>query len=387
MFKIKTMNKISPLGLDKFPLNMYKCGEETENPDAIIVRSADLHTMEFSPNLRAIARAGAGVNNIPLEKCSEKGIVVFNTPGSNANAVKELTFMGLLISARKVLPGIEWAKTLKGKGEEVSALVEKGKAEFDGPELKGKTLGVIGLGAIGSMVANLALSFEMKVYGYDPFLNVNTAWNLDRAVYHATTLDEIYKNCDFITLHIPATPETRGMINSESIKAMKHGVRIMNFSRSDLIIPDDVALALQRRAIRSYVTDFPCDSLIDIAGAVQIPHLGASTPESEDNSAVMAALELRDFLENGNIKNSVNLPAVHMPRGDEHRIAVIHRNIPKMINHVTTAISHAGINIENMMNNSRKDYAYTIADTADKINPAAIAALHEIDGIIRVTPF
>lgn len=387
MYKIKTMNKISPVGLAKFAPAKYECGNEVENYDAIIVRSADLHSLEFPKNLKAIARAGAGVNNIPVDKCSEAGIVVFNTPGSNANAVKEITILGLLMSARKVSPALEWIKTLEGKGTEVSALVEKGKSQFDGPELKGKTLGVIGLGAIGAMVANFARSFEMEVYGYDPYLNVDTAWNLDSSIHHATTLNEIYKNCDFITLHVPSTPETKGIINSESIKTMKHGVRIVNFSRGDLVVTEDMLEALERKYVRCYVSDFPCDELIGVQGAVQIPHLGATTPESENNSAIMAARELIDFLENGNITNSVNLPDVHMPRATKYRLTVIHRNIPKMINHVTTAISAAGINIENMMNKSRKDYAYTIVDTVDKVSDAVLTALHEIDGIIRVNAY
>ena len=385
MYKILTKNKISHVGLQHFAKSKYIYGDDVENPDAMVVRSASLHDAEFPPSIKGIARAGAGVNNIPIDRCSESGIVVFNTPGANANAVKELTMMALLMSARKVAPALEWVGNLKGE-DDVAALVEKGKAQFSGPELKGKKLGVIGLGTIGMLVANLALNFDMEVYGYDPYLNVDAAWNLDRSVKHAMSLDEIFANCDFITLHIPSTSETRGTINSESIKNMKRGVRIINFSRGDLVVAEDMIEALNNGEVRCYITDFPSNEFIGVAGAIQIPHLGASTPESEDNCASMAAKQLVDFLENGNIKNAVNLPNVYMPRGSgENRLTIIHYNKPSMINQITGAISATGINIENFTDKSRKDYAYTIIDTLDKIKEETIEKLNALDGVIRVT--
>ena len=384
MYQILTLNKISPCGLDVFDKAKYRIAEDCTNPDGILVRSAAMHDVALPQSLKAIARAGAGVNNIPIDKCSEQGIVVFNTPGANANAVKELVICALLMSARKIYPAMEWTQTLKGQGEEVPKLVEKGKSQFVGPELCGKKLGVVGLGAIGTRIANFARHLDMEVWGYDPYMSVETAWNISRDIKRATSLKEIYENCDFITLHLPSTPETRGMINSQSIQMMKHGVRLLNFARGDLVINDDLIEGLNEKQIRCYFTDFPCDELLGHPGVLAIPHLGASTPESEDNCAKMAASELVDYLENGNIKNSVNLPAVSMARSGDMRITIIHKNIPAMITKIAAEISDSGVNIENLTNKSKKDYAYTMVDINGSVNDSVIAKLREIEGVIRV---
>ena len=384
MYQILTLNKISPCGLDVFDKAKYRIAEDCTNPDGILVRSAAMHDVALPQSLKAIARAGAGVNNIPIDKCSEQGIVVFNTPGANANAVKELVICALLMSARKIYPAMEWTQTLKGQGEEVPKLVEKGKSQFVGPELCGKKLGVVGLGAIGTRIANFARHLDMEVWGYDPYMSVETAWNISRDIKRATSLKEIYENCDFITLHLPSTPETKGMINSQSIQMMKHGVRLLNFARGDLVINDDLIEGLNEKQIRCYFTDFPCDELLGHPGVLAIPHLGASTPESEDNCAKMAASELVDYLENGNIKNSVNLPAVSMARSGDMRITIIHKNIPAMITKIAAEISDSGVNIENLTNKSKKDYAYTMVDINGSVNDSVIAKLREIEGVIRV---
>ena len=384
MYNILTLNKISPIGLEKFDKNKYSYASEVENPDAVLVRSASMHDMEFPASLKAIARAGAGVNNIPLDKCSEAGIVVFNTPGANANAVKELVICALLLSSRKIVPAIEWAKGLKGEGENVAKLAEKGKSQFVGPEIKGKKLGVIGLGAIGILVANAAVHLGMEVYGYDPYISVDAAWGLSRSVKHAKTLGEIYENSDYITIHVPSTPETKGMINSESIQTMKHGVRIMNFARGDLVVKEDILAALDEKAVKVYITDFLEDEYLDHPGIIGRPHLGASTPESEDNCASMAAEELIDFLENGNITNSVNLPPVSMPRTTDVRLGVIHRNIPSMLTQISAIMAERGINIENMTNKSKKDFAYTLLDVVGEVDKDIVAQLEGVEGIIRV---
>lgn len=384
MYQILTLNKISPCGLDVFDKAKYRIAEDCTNPDGILVRSAAMHDVALPQSLKAIARAGAGVNNIPIDKCSEQGIVVFNTPGANANAVKELVICALLMSARKIYPAMEWTQTLKGQGEEVPKLVEKGKSQFVGPELCGKKLGVVGLGAIGTRIANFARHLDMEVWGYDPYMSVETAWNISRDIKRATSLKEIYENCDFITLHLPSTPETKGMINSQSIQMMKHGVRLLNFARGDLVINEDLIEGLNEKQIRCYFTDFPCDELLGHPGVLAIPHLGASTPESEDNCAKMAASELVDYLENGNIKNSVNLPAVSMARSGDMRITIIHKNIPAMITKIAAEISDSGVNIENLTNKSKKDYAYTMVDINGSVNDSVIAKLREIEGVIRV---
>ncbi len=384
MYRISCMNKISPVGLAKLP-ETYVCGAELENPDAILVRSASLHEMEFPKSLLAIARAGAGVNNIPLDRCSEEGIVVFNTPGANANAVKELVLCALLLSSRKIAPSIDWVKTLKGQGDAVGKLVEKGKSAFVGPEIMGKKLGVIGLGAIGILVANAAKSLGMEVYGYDPYLSVDAAWGLSRSIHHARTLDEIYANSDYITLHVPSTPDTRGMISTVAIAKMKDGVRVLNFARGDLVDSKAILEALHEKKMSAYATDFPSDDLLCEENVIALPHLGASTPESEDNCACMAAEELVEYLGKGNIRNSVNLPTVVMPLtpGCE-RLCIIHRNIPNMITLLTGALSAQGVNIESMQSQSRKDYAYTILDVSGKVDASISEKLEQNEGIIRV---
>ena len=383
MYNIQTLNKISAAGLSRLGDN-YTVADEVKDPDAILVRSAAMHDMEMPESLLAIARAGAGVNNIPLDKCSEKGIVVFNTPGANANAVKELVLTALLISSRKVVDGIEWAKTLKGNGDAVGKMVEKGKSQFVGPELKGKTLGVIGLGAIGILVANAAISLGMEVVGYDPYLSVDNALLISRKVKHVVSLDEIFAESDYITVHVPLTPDTKGVINAENIANMKDGVRIVNYSRADLVNSADVLAALKSGKVAAYTTDFATDDILGEQGVIVTPHLGASTPESEDNCAAMAADEIKDFLENGNIKNSVTLPNVSMARTGAERVCVIHKNIPNIISTVTAALSATGNNIESMDSKSKKDYAYTILDVANDVDEEAKAKIAAIDGVIRV---
>ena len=383
MYKIKTYNKISKSGLEVFD-DKYTIGEEVENADGAIVRSAALHDVEFPASLNAIARAGAGTNNTPIERCSEQGIVVFNTPGANANAVKELVIAGMLISSRRVISAIDWAKTLKGKGDEVGKLVEKGKGAFVGPEIKGKKLGVIGLGAIGVMVANAANHLGMTVCGYDPYLSVNSAWNLTHNAIHVYDIKEIYEQCDYITIHVPLTESTKNLINAETIAKMKDGVRILNFSRAGLVNSNDIKAALESGKVAAYVTDFPTDDVLGVDGVIAIPHLGASTPESEDNCAAMAAKELIDYIENGNIVNSVNLPEISMPRSGKHRVCVIHKNIPNMITAITGIVATDNVNIENMLNKSRGDYAYTMIDITDSENEDIAGKISAIDGVIKV---
>lgn len=384
MYQVKCLNKISPLGTSRLGEN-YQVGEDVENPDAILVRSAAMHDMEFNKNLLAIARAGAGTNNIPVERCVQEGIVVFNTPGANANAVKELVIAALLLTSRKIVPGIEWAGTLKGKGDEVGKLVEKGKSSFVGPEIAGKTLGVIGLGAIGILVANAAEALGMKVMGYDPFLSVEGAWGLSSNTQRALTLEEIYANCDYISLHVPLTPDTKEMINASTIAQMKEHVRILNFARGDLVNNTDLLKALADGKVAAYATDFPNDALLGVENVLAIPHLGASTPESEDNCACMAADEIKDYLENGNIKNSVNLPNVSMPRENgAKRVCIIHQNIPNMISSLTGVLANIGVNIENMQSKSKKEYAYTILDVTGNVNDDTVKAINDNDGIIFV---
>ncbi len=384
MYQVKCLNKISPLGTSRLGEN-YQVGEDVENPDAILVRSAAMHDMEFNKNLLAIARAGAGTNNIPVERCVQEGIVVFNTPGANANAVKELVIAALLLTSRKIVPGIEWAGTLKGKGDEVGKLVEKGKSSFVGPEIAGKTLGVVGLGAIGILVANAAEALGMKVMGYDPFLSVEGAWGLSSNTQRALTLEEIYANCDYISLHVPLTPDTKEMINAATIAQMKEHVRILNFARGDLVNNTDLLKALADGKVAAYATDFPNDTLLGVENVLAIPHLGASTPESEDNCACMAADEIKDYLENGNIKNSVNLPNVSMPRENgAKRVCIIHQNIPNMISTLTGVLANIGVNIENMQSKSKKEYAYTILDVTGNVNDDTVKAINDNDGIIFV---
>lgn len=383
MYQIKTYNKISAVGLDLLDKTKYNVSDSAEAPVGAIVRSAALHEEKFAPTLLAIARAGAGTNNIPTDRCSEEGIVVFNTPGANANAVKELVIAGLFLSSRKIVPAIEWAKTLKGNGEAVGKMVEKGKSAFAGPEIMGKKLGIIGLGAIGVLVANAALDLGMEVYGYDPYLSIQSAWNLSRNV-HSASMKEIFAKCDYISLHIPLNANTKGTVNAEAIASMKDGVRILNFARDGLVNSADMLAALESGKVASYVVDFPTDEMIGADGVVCIPHLGASTPESEDNCAVMAAEELMDYIENGNITHSVNLPDASMPRSTDMRICVIHRNIPNMITSVTSVLAKDNVNIENLLNKSKGDYAYTMFDV-NKCEADSVAAhISAIDGVIRV---
>ena len=387
MYNIKTYNKISAIGLDEFDKTAYTCGDEVADPVGAIVRSAALHETEFPKTMLAIARAGAGTNNIPVDRCAEEGIVVFNTPGANANAVKELVIAGLLICSRRVIPAIKWAESLKGNGAEVGKMVEKGKGAFVGPEIKGKSLGVIGLGAIGVQVANAANHLGMKVYGYDPYLSVDAAWNLTHNAIHAIDLNDIFEKCDYITLHVPLTPDTKGLINADTIAKCKDGVRILNFARGDLVNSTDLLAALDSGKVAAYVTDFPSDDVIGTDGVIAIPHLGASTPESEDNCAMMAARELIDYIENGNIVNSVNMPNISMPRAGAERICVIHKNVPSVINKITGIVSEANINIANMLNKSKKDFAYTMLDL-DKNDGAKVDEITDAIGkmaeVIRV---
>ncbi len=382
MYNVQTLNKISAVGLSKLGEG-YTYGDNVENPDAVLVRSASMHDMDMPESLLAIARAGAGVNNIPLDKCSEQGIVVFNTPGANANAVKELVLAGLLLSSRKIVAGIEWAKTLKGNGDAVGKMVEKGKSKFAGPEIKGKTLGVIGLGAIGALVANAAIALGMDVVGYDPFLSVDGALQLSRHITHVTNLDEIFAESDYITVHVPLTPDTKNIICAENIAKMKDGVRILNYSRADLCNSADVVAGIQSGKISSYVTDFATDDLLGVDGVIAMPHLGASTPESEDNCAEMAAKEIKDYLENGNITNSVNFPAAKMARTGDVRYCVLHKNVPSMLQTILSFVSEQGANIENMENKSRKDYAYTIIDVTGATSDLT-SKIQDVEGVIRV---
>ena len=378
---IKLLNKIAKVGTDRLDRNLFNVGEDVEAPFGIMVRSANMLDMEFNPELRAIARAGAGVNNIPIDRCTENGVVVFNTPGANANAVKELVICGLMLASRDVVGGIKWAGEL---AENVAKAVEKGKGQFAGVEVAGKTLGVIGLGAIGGMVANTAVHLRMDVVGCDPYLSVEAAWNLNHHVNKAATYDDIYACSDYITLHVPSTPQTKGMINKETIAKMKDGVRILNFARADLVNAADLKEALESGKVAAYVTDFPTEEVLNVKGIVAIPHLGASTEESEDNCAVMAADELADYIANGNIRNSVNFPAVSMPRTGDARLCVLHRNIPAVLSSITTVCSEQGLNIENMTNKSRGEVAYTLIDLTGAPEADSLDKLKAIEGVIRV---
>ena len=388
MYKIQTLNAISDIIHTQLSVDKYTVSKDEPVPDAILVRSAAMHDMEFNKELLAIGRAGAGVNNIPLDKCSKEGIVVFNTPGANANAVAELVICGLLMSGRNIAGGIEWAKTLKGKGDEVGKLVEKGKSQFVGPEMRGKTLGVIGLGAIGAIVANAASrGLGMNVIGYDPFISVESAWSLSTTIHRAASADDVIAQADYITFHIPLNDKTRGTINADMIAKMKDGAGILNFSRGELADVAAVKEALASGKLSSYVTDFPSDDLLDVEHVVCIPHLGASTPESEENCASMAAAEIRDYIEKGSIHNSVNFPEVLLAEPEAARVLVLHENIPNMISTITAAASREGINIENMINKSKKEMAVTVMEMAELPSEHALATLAELPGIIRIRTF
>ena len=384
MYKIQTLNKISKKGLAVLDEN-YTCADEIENPDGIILRSFKMHDMELPASLRAVARAGAGVNNIPIDKCTENGVVVFNTPGANANAVKELVLAGLLLSSRKIVQGIEWAKTLIGEGDAVGSLVEKGKSYFVGTEIEGKTIGVVGLGAIGVRVANAAHHLGMDVVGYDPYLSVDAAWSLTRYAHKANSLDELLEKADYITIHVPATPATKGMFNSEAFAKMKKGARLLNFSRGELVDEVDVQAALENGDLAAYITDFASEALLKNDKVVCMPHLGASTPESEENCAVMAASEIKDFLENGNIKISVNFPNCDMGKVNGARVTVLHKNVPSMIKNITDVFASDGVNISNMLNKCKGDNAYTMIDVEGRCDNAVVDEISAMEGVIKVT--
>ena len=389
MYKIQTLNKISSKGLNHFPLDNYEVASEINNPDAILVRSQDMHSLELADSVKAVARAGAGTNNIPIANLSEKGVVVFNTPGANANAVKELVITALLLASRPVIAANKWVDGLAGKGDEIPDLAEKGKSQFVGPELKGKTLGVVGLGAIGAMVANLAIKFGMEVIGYDPFLSVNAAWSLDHNVKHAETLDTLLTKSDYITLHVPQTNDTKGMINAASIKIMKKGVRILNFARGGLVNNADILDAIASGKVEALVTDFAAEEFIGNPKIICLPHLGASTPEAEENCAEMAVKELRDFLENGNIVNSVNFPRTvtdnPIPQGGT-RLCVSHKNVPGMVSKFTTILGEAKLNIAGMINQNRGDIAYNIIDVDGVVQSETVESLASIEGVTKVRP-
>ena len=382
MKNILLMNKIAKVGTDVFDRNEYAVGDALEKPVAMMVRSASLHEVEFGDELLAIARCGAGVNNIPTDRCAEKGIVVFNTPGANANGVKELALCALMLASRDIVGGVEWAKTLT---QDVAKSVEKGKSAYGGCEIAGKTLGVIGLGAIGGLVANAAHHLGMEVLGCDPYITVNAAWSLSRSIEKAATYDEIYEKADYITLHVPATPTTKNMINRDTIAKMRDGVRIINLARADLVDAEALKEALASGKVAAYVTDFPTEATQGVKGIVSIPHLGACTEESEDNCAIMAAHELDDFLTTGNVKNSVNYPNVQLPvTPGTHRLCVMHKNIPNTLSYITSQVSASGINIENMANGSKGDYAYTIVETKEKVKDETVALIENNADFIRV---
>ncbi|WP_295588285.1 phosphoglycerate dehydrogenase [uncultured Oscillibacter sp.] len=384
MYQIKTFNKISPVGLNHFDPELYTVSDSCSGEDAIVVRSAKLLDYEFSPNLLAIARAGAGVNNIPLDRCSQAGIAVFNTPGANANAVKELVLCAMLIGSRDVDGAIRWVRDQVDAGIDVTTVVEKGKSAFIGPELYKKTLGVIGLGAIGTLVANVALSMGMDVYGYDPFLSVDNALRLDRHIHVVKDIRDLYKRADYVTVHIHYTSQTEKMINAEAIASMKRGVRFINLARGEIVDDDAMLSALDTGKVACYITDFPNNRIVKAPHVIAMPHLGASTPESEQNCAVMAVDELRDYLENGNIRNSVNLPNVTLERSGVMRMCVIHRNIPAMLANITTLLAQDGANVENLSNKSKGDYAYTLVDLNTQVGASVIEDVRNLANVIRV---
>ncbi|AET66567.1 phosphoglycerate dehydrogenase-like oxidoreductase [Desulfosporosinus orientis DSM 765] len=383
MYKINCLNKISPVGLDLFT-DHYEMADQFNEADAVLVRSSSVHDLELPPALEAIARAGAGVNNIPLDKCAEKGIVVFNTPGANANGVKEIVIASLIIASRDIFGGVNWVDSCK-QDPEVAKLVEKNKSKFAGTEIKGKKLGVIGLGAVGVLVANALIKLGMEVYGFDPYISVDAAWNLSKFVKHAKSLEEIYRECDYITVHVPLTDTTKAMFNKETFALMKDGVKILNFSRDALVIDDDMIAALKSGKVGRYVTDFPNPKVCGVEGVITIPHLGASTSESEDNCAIMAVRELMEYLENGNIRNSVNYPNCDMGVCTHAgRIAINHRNIPNMISQFTATVAKENINIPDMINKSKGQFAYTILDIESPSTPELAQKIREIDGVLKV---
>ena len=384
MFKIRTMNTISHLGTDILVKHGCEVGTEFETPDALLIRSADLHQTEFWPELKCIGRAGAGTNNIPLDRCSENGIVVFNAPGANADATKEMVIFQLLAASRDILGSIEWVKSIADRGDEIPALVEKGKSAFAGPELCGKNLGVIGLGAIGVLVASTALKLGMTVRGYDPYMSVESAWRLSRDVIHVDYLEEIFRTSDYISLNVPYNESTHHMIDAAAIAAMRPGVRIVNESRAEIVDDDAMIEGLASGKVGKYVTDFPNAKLVGVRNCITTPHLGACTPESEEKCSVMAAQEIYDYLKNGNIKNSVNMPNAALDRMGECRLCVIHRNVPHMINSILDLISARNINIEHMINKPRGEYAYTMIHLAEKVNGEITGQIQQNPDVLRV---
>ncbi|WP_163323142.1 phosphoglycerate dehydrogenase [Draconibacterium mangrovi] len=385
MFKIQTLNKIDPDGLKLFPLDNYEIASELPNPDAIVLRSFKMHDIEIPSSVKAVARAGAGVNNIPIEKCTEKGIVVFNTPGANANGVKEAVIAGMLMASRDYIGAANWAKTLIGQGDAVPSLVEQGKKNFAGEEIKGKTLAVIGLGAIGVLAANAASALRMNVIGYDPYMSVKHALKLSREVKVVEGIQVLLQQADFITINIPLLPDTKGYINKDKFAMMKDGVKILNFARGGLVDHADLKVAIESGKVAKYITDFPDEECLKLENVISIPHLGASTKESETNCAIMAVEQMRDYLENGNIKNSVNFPAAELERNGGSRILIANRNVPNMVSQISTVLAAEGLNIDNMLNKKRDDIAYNIIDVdAEKINDSVKEKLLAIDGIFMV---
>ena len=383
MYTIKTLNAISPVGLAKLPATQFEVDNDCAAPHGILVRSADLHEVPLPDSLLAIARAGAGTNNIPIDKCTAAGIVVFNTPGANANAVAELVIGALVAGSRNLPDAIAWAQKLKGS-ETLAKDVEKGKKQFVGPELRGKTLGVIGLGAIGARVANAAVSLGMEVLGYDPYISIDAAWSLSRSVQHCVSLGDMLPRCDYLTIHVPYMPSTKHTINAQTLSMCKDGVRVLNFARGELVDTTAMLAALESGKAAQYFCDFPSEELLGVKGVYCTPHLGASTPESETNCAVMAASELSDYLKNGNILHSVNLPDVQQPRAGGRRICIIHKNEPGVISAITGILTNANLNIENMVNKGKKDVAYTILDVTGTIADDLMGQLSGIDSVIRV---
>ena len=385
MFKIKTLNKIDANGLNLFPLDNYEIASEIPNPDAIVLRSFNMHETELPESLKAVARAGAGVNNIPVNKCTENGVVVFNTPGANANGVKELVIAGLLLASRDIAQGVEWAKTLSGKGDEVAALIEQGKKNFAGQEIYGKTLAVVGLGAIGVLVANAAFALGMKVIGYDPYMSVKQALQLSNQVKYVKGIQSLLSQADYVTLNIPLTPETKNYINREKFAMMKNDVRILNFARGGLVDLDALGEAIESGKVARYVTDFPNEKTLNLKNVIAIPHLGASTKESETNCAIMAVNQVKDFLEDGNIKNSVNFPEAQMERNGGARILIANQNIPNMVSQISSVLASEGLNIDNMLNKKHENIAYNIIDVAKtSVNPDLKTKLEAIKGVIMV---
>lgn len=384
MRRIKTLNEISPVWKSVLPGDQYEVGAQVEQPDAIIVRSADMHEYEVNPELLAVGRAGAGVNNLPLDEFGKKGVVAFNTPGANANAVKELVLCGMLLGSRDVVDGIEWAKTLKGQGAAVGKLVEKGKSRFAGPELKGKTLGVIGLGGIGGLVANAAAALDMRVIGYDPFLSVDNAWRLSRQIEHAASQDEVLEKSDYVTLHVPLMDATRGSFGADVFAKMKPGSVLLNFARGELVDAQALLAALESGRIRRYVTDFPSDAVLGVPGVIAIPHLGASTPESEDNCVDMVSRQINRYLTDGSILHSVNYPDCALSAAFRYRLCVLHANVPNMVGQISAMIAEKQINIDSMVNKSRGSFAYTVLDLDEAATSDVLAGIAALSDVYRV---